>query len=921
MERLYLLDAYALIYRAYYALIRSPRVNSKGENTSAVYGFVTTLEELLREAPEYVAVAFDPGGKTFRHEAYPAYKAQREATPEDIRSSVPIIKDVLRAYRIPAIEVQGYEADDVIGTLAKQAAHAGLEVRMVTPDKDYAQLVEPHILMQRPSRGASPWELLGPAEVEAKYGLDSPAQVIDYLALTGDASDNVPGCPGVGPKTAAKLLREYGSVEGLLAATDSLKGSLKTRVAENAEQIRFSKFLTTIRTDVPLALDLPALRRQEADVAKLSQLFAALEFRTLLARLRGRGDALPHPEPTLFDALPPSAAASTPEAGSQSLAAYDSSVARYHLVETEEERRALAERLLACPTVSLDTETTSTDALAAKLVGLSFAREAGEAWYVPVPQDEAEARRIVGLFRPIYENPTVLKVGQNLKYDLTVLASYGVRLAPPMYDTMLAHYVVQPELRHNMDDMAEHYLHYRTIHIEDILGPKGRGQKNMADLAPQDVYAYACEDADVTLRLKHPLDEALEASGTTHVFRDMEMPLMPVLAQMERHGVRVDTQALAAVGQDFNARLQQVEAEIYALAGHPFLVTSPRQVGDVLFGELHLTEGARKTKGGQFSTSEEVLEKLRSRHPIVQKILDYRALKKLLSTYVEALPRLVNPATGHIHTSFNQAVTATGRLSSSNPNLQNIPVRGEDGREIRRAFIPEEGEVFLSADYSQIELRIMAHLSQDAHLLEAFRSGKDVHAATAARIFHKDLADVTRDERRKAKTANFGIIYGISAFGLAERMGVPRAEARQLIESYFETYPGVRAYITSAVEQAHAKGYIETAFGRRRYLPDINSRNATVRGYAERNAVNAPIQGTAADIIKLAMVAIARRLEERHLRTSMILQVHDELNFSVPPAELDEVRALVVEEMERAFPMSVPLIAECGTGANWLEAH
>lgn len=921
MERLYLLDAYALIYRAYYALIRSPRVNSKGENTSAVYGFVTTLEELLREAPDYVAVAFDPGGKTFRHEAYPAYKAQREATPEDIRRAVPIIKDVLQAYRIPVVEVPGFEADDVIGTLSKQAARAGLEVRMVTPDKDYAQLVEPHILMQRPARGSTPWELLGPAEVEAKYGLNSPAQVIDYLALTGDASDNVPGCPGVGPKTAAKLLREYGSVEALLAATDTLKGSLKTRVAENAEQIRFSKFLTTIRIDVPLTLDLPTLRRREPDVAKLSQLFSALEFRTLLARLGGGRAALSHAEPSLFDALPPAAPAATPEAAATPLATYDSSAARYHLVETEEARGALAAQLAAAPTVSLDTETTSTDALAAKLVGLSFALEAGEAWYVPIPQDEDEARRIVGLFRSIYESPTIMKVGQNLKYDLTVLASYGVRLAAPMYDTMLAHYVVQPELRHNMDDMAEHYLHYRTIHIEELLGPKGRGQKNMADLAPQDVYAYACEDADITLRLMQPLTAELEATGTTHVFRDMEMPLMPVLAGMERHGVRVDTQALAAVGQDFNARLQQVEAEIYALAGHSFLVSSPRQVGEVLFGELHLTEGARKTKGGQFSTSEEVLEKLRPRHPIVQKILDYRALKKLLSTYVEALPRLVNPATGHIHTSFNQAVTATGRLSSSNPNLQNIPVRGEDGREIRRAFIPEEGEVFLSADYSQIELRIMAHLSQDAHLLEAFRSGKDVHAATAARIFHKDIADVTRDERRKAKTANFGIIYGISAFGLAERMGVPRAEARELIESYFKTYPGVRAYIDRAVEQAREKGYIETAFGRRRYLPDINSRNATVRGYAERNAVNAPIQGTAADIIKLAMVAIAKRIKERHLRASMILQVHDELNFSVPPAELDEVRTLVVGEMERAFPMSVPLVAECGTGANWLEAH
>ena len=922
MERLYLLDAYALIYRAYYALIRSPRLNAKGENLSAVYGFVNTLEDVLRKgSPDYIGIAFDPAGRTFRHEAYPAYKAQREATPEDIRRAVPLIKSLIRAYRIPILEVEGFEADDVIGTVARLAAGQGLEVRMITPDKDYAQLVAPGIIMCRPGHGAAPMEELDEAAVCAKYALERPAQVIDLLGLMGDAADNIPGCPGVGEKTAQKLLARFGSIEGLLEHRDELTGALAKKVADNAEQIRFSKFLATIRTDVPLTLSLDDLRRQEPDLAELRRQFEELGFRSFLQRYAPDASAAAESRPrqaSLFDALPDNGEEQAVQTSLKTLADVDH---EYHLIERLDDAAELCTFLLTNSTVSVDTETTSTDAVAARLVGMSFAVAGGRAWYVAVPRETAQAQQFVDLFRPLYESTHILKVGQNLKYDLNVLARYGVELRAPMFDTMLAHYVVQPELRHNMDYLAEVYLGYRTIHIEELIGPKGKAQKNMADLPPADVYAYACEDADVTLRLMAPLEAEMERGGVTAVFRDIEMPLMPVLARMERNGVRLDTDALAETGRLFKSRMEQLEAEIYQLAGHPFSITSPRQVGVVLFDELRLSERARKTKGGQYSTSEEVLESLRTRHPIVEKILAHRGLKKLLGTYVDALPRLVNPETGHIHTSFNQAVTATGRLSSSNPNLQNIPVRGDDGREIRKAFVPEPGCIFFSADYSQIELRIMAHLSGDEHLIQDFREGKDIHAATAARIFKKPLEAITRDERRKAKTANFGIIYGISAFGLAERMEVSRTEAKELIDNYFATYPKVRDYMRESVEQARRRGYIETLFHRRRYLPDINSANAVVRGYAERNAVNAPIQGTAADIIKRAMVGIDRRLSEEKLRSKMILQVHDELNFSVLPEELDRVRRIVVEEMEGACALSVPLLADCGEGRNWLEAH
>lgn len=921
MKKFYLLDAYALIYRAYYGLIRSPRINSKGQNTSAIFGFLTTLNEVLqKEQPDLLAIGFDPAGHTFRHELFPEYKAQREATPEDIKRAVPIIKDLIKAYRIPILEVPGFEADDVIGTMAKAAVREGYEVRMITPDKDYAQLVEPNLLMQRPGHGNAPWEILGPQEVCEKYGLQSPLQVIDYLALMGDAADNIPGCLGVGPKTATTLLQQFGSCEDIIAHSSELKGAVRKKIEEHVDEIKLSKVLTTIKTDVPLQYDFEQFKIEEPDKEALRQIFTELEFRSFLTKLDGpqKSSKSAPVELSLFGSE------STEDKGNDSerlFSRLENLSYKYKLIENETEAKELADFLLTNEIFSLDTETTSIEALDAKLVGLSFSTEDFRAWYVPVSRETEKAKKILEIFRPVYENPKILKVGQNLKYDLTVLANYGIHLSGPLFDTMLAHYLIQPELRHNMDYLAEIYLNYKTIHIEELIGPKGRGQKNMGDLEPKDIYKYACEDADVTLRLMKPLAEELRKNSLEEVFQNIEMPLMPVLARMERNGVVLDTETLKEVENDFTARLQTLEKDIYELAGHEFTINSPRQVGEVLFGELKLSEKVKKTKSGQYSTSEEVLRDLHSKHPIVQKILDYRGLKKLLSTYVEALPKLINPATGHIHTSFNQAVTATGRLSSSNPNLQNIPVRGEDGREIRKAFIPEEGEIFFSADYSQIELRIMAHLSGDEHMIEAFNAGHDVHAATAARIFHKDIKDISKDERRKAKTANFGIIYGISAFGLAERMDVSRTEAKELIDSYFEMYPKIKDYISKAVDTAREKGYIETEFGRRRYLPDINSRNAVVRGYAERNAVNAPIQGTAADIIKIAMIRVQQRLDAEGCKARMMLQVHDELNFSVPTDEFDKVKRIVIEEMQGAYKMSVPLEADCGEGKNWLEAH
>lgn len=922
MPKLFLLDAYALIYRAYYALIKSPRVNSKGLNTSAIMGFVNTLEEVLtKENPTHIGVAFDPAGPTFRHEAYPEYKAQREETPEAIRLSVPYIKQILEAYNIPILEVAGYEADDVIGTLAKKAGAMGIETYMMTPDKDYGQLVSSNVFMYRPKFGDKEFEVMGPDEVMNKYGLSSPLQVIDMLGLMGDAADNIPGCPGVGEKTAVKLISQYGSIENLLEHKGDLKGALKTKIETNEEGIVFSKFLATIKTDVPIELDMPLLERKKIDEQKLRSLFEELEFRTLINRILNKDKKVSNQPSLQGDLFAVKSTEGKEEPVSSNLKTLNDIEYDYQLVDTEEKMNELCGKIFTSSAVSVDTETTSTDAMKAELVGLSFSIEENKAFYVPIPSERDEALKIVNIFKGVYESPDLMKIGQNIKYDIIVLANYGVKFNGPIFDTMIAHYVLQPELRHNMDYMAEVYLNYKTIHIDELIGPKGKGQKNMRSLSPSEVYKYASEDADVTLKLKNIFEVELKKNGLYSLFEEIEMPLVPVLARMEMNGVRVDTESLAETSRQFAERMSTIEKEIHEMAGMDFNISSPKQVGEVLFDKLKIVDKAKKTKTGQYVTSEDVLQNLKSRHPIVEKILDYRGYKKLLSTYVDSLPQLINPKTGHIHTSYNQAVTSTGRLSSSDPNLQNIPIRDENGKEVRKAFIPDDGCEFFSADYSQIELRIMAHLSQDENMIEAFTQGYDIHAATAAKIYKIPIEEVTADQRRKAKTANFGIIYGITVFGLAERMEVSRAEAKELIDGYFATYPKVREYMDRSIQMARERGYTETMFSRRCMLPDINSHNAVVRGYAERNAINTPIQGSAADIIKIAMVRIDRRMQAENMRSKMILQVHDELNFSVFPEEKERLQKMVVEEMESACQMSVPLIADCGWGKNWLEAH
>lgn len=923
MEKLFLLDAYALIYRAYYALIKSPRINSKGFNTSAILGFVNTLEDVLKkENPTHIGIAFDPAGPTFRHEAYPEYKAQREETPEVIRLSVPIIKDIIRAYRIPILEVPGYEADDVIGTLATEAGKRGITTYMMTPDKDYGQLVGENVFMYRPRHNDKAFEVMGVEEVKNKYAIQSPLQVIDLLGLMGDASDNIPGCPGVGEKTAQKLIAQFGNIENLLAHTDQLKGALRTKVEENRKQIEFSRFLATIKTDVPLPLDMDALKRESPDEEELRKIFQELEFRTLLERIfKEKPKETPAATPGQGDLFGFFTPETTSEPEKTNLATLHTLNCNYQLVDNEEKLSQLLQNIVTQSVLSLDTETTSTDPIRAELVGMSFSYAENQAFYVPVPADRSEAQKIVDRFRPVFENREIMKVGQNIKYDMLVLANYGVQLQGPLFDTMVAHYVLQPELHHNMDYLAEIYLNYQTIHIEELIGPKGKNQGNMRDLPPASVYEYACEDADVTLKLKNKLEKELDENNVRKLFEEIEMPLIPVLAYMERNGVRIDTEALKETSRHFTLRMKQIEEEVYQLAGTEFNIASPKQVGEVLFDRLKIVEKAKKTKTGQYVTSEEVLESLRGKHEVVGKILEHRGLKKLLGTYIDALPQLINPETGRIHTSFNQTVTATGRLSSSNPNLQNIPIRNEDGKEIRKAFIPDDGCIFFSADYSQIELRIMAHLSGDPHMIEAFQKGQDIHAATASKIYKVPLEEVTREQRSKAKTANFGIIYGISVFGLAERLNVDRKEAKELIDGYFENYPHVKEYMNESIRIARERGYIETIFKRKRYLPDINSRNAVVRGYAERNAINAPIQGSAADIIKVAMVRIYQRFLKEGIQSKMILQVHDELNFSVLPEEQEKVKQIVIEEMESAYKMKAPLLADSGWGQNWLEAH
>ncbi len=921
MAKLFLLDAYALIYRSYYAFIRNPRINSKGLNTSAIMGFCNTLHEVItKEHPDYIGVAFDHG-KTFRHEAYPEYKAQREETPEDIKASVPIIKDILSGYHIPILQVDGYEADDVIGTVATKAGANGIETYMLTPDKDYGQLIKPNVYMYRPRHGGG-YDVIGEKEVEEKYGIATPLQVIDLLALMGDSADNFPGCPGVGEKTAVKLINQFGSVNNLLANTDKLKGKMKEKVEGAVDDIKMSYFLATIKTDVPMAdLKLDDLKLVDPDVEKLDKIFTDLEFKTLKNKFLNKPSEKKKSANLQLDLF-----ANLPDDGSEvekneNFESLKTTPHKYELIETEEEAKKVCDYLLTKEIVSLDTETTSTHPIDAELVGLSFSVKENEAFYVAIPVNREEALKLVNIFKPIYESDKILKVGQNIKYDMEVLHNYNINVQMPMFDTMIAHYLINPELHHNMDYMAETLLHYKTIHIEELIGPKGKKQKSMRDLDPKDVYEYAAEDADVTLKLKNVLESRLKEVNAEKLFWDMEMPLVPVLADMETTGVCLDTDSLKETSELFTKRMETLEKEIYEEAGEKFNISSPKQVGDILFGKMQLVDKPKKTRTGQYVTSEEVLQQLRGKAPIVANILDYRGLKKLLGTYVDTLPKLINPRTGHIHTSFNQTITATGRLSSSDPNLQNIPVRDDDGKEIRKCFIPEQGCLFFSADYSQIELRIMAHLSGDENMIEAFREGFDIHRATAAKIWHEPMNEVSDAQRKKAKQANFGIIYGITTYGLAQRMEIPNSEARQLIDDYFKTFPKVHAYMEKAKEEARQKGYAETLFGRRRYLPDINSHNATVRGFAERNAINAPIQGSEADIIKVAMIRIWRRFKAEGIRSKMILQVHDELNFSVFPEEKERVQQIVLEEMQGAYKLSVPLTADAGWGKNWLEAH
>jgi len=921
MQKLFLLDAYALIYRSYYAFIKNPRINSKGMNTSAIIGFCNTLNEVLqKEQPSHIGVAFDPHGPTFRSEAFPEYKAQREETPEDIRKAIPIIKDILKAYNIPILQVDGYEADDVIGTLAKKADSIGVRTYMLTPDKDYGQLVTENVSIYRPRHGGG-YEVMGPKEVTEKYGIPSTDQVIDLLALMGDSADNFPGCPGVGEKTAVKLINEFGSVSQLIERSSEIKGKLREKVEEHVEDIKMSYFLATIKTDVPIDLNMDALKLVDPNEEELGKLFTELEFKSLADRILKKPQKAQIPvngQLDLFAEFPADGAKLSENSSFESL---KTTKHDYKLVDNEEDLLKLRDYFLTNEILSLDTETTSTNPIDAELVGLSFAVKEFEAFYVPIPAHREEALRIVNIFKEVYENTKILKIGQNLKYDLEVLRNYDIELKGRMWDTMIAHYLIQPELHHNMDYMAEIYLNYQTIHIDELIGPKGKSQRSMRDLLPSQVYEYAAEDADITLRLKNKLEPELKKYDCEDLFYNIEMPLMPVLAEMEMNGVCLDTESLKETSTILTNRMLEIEQRIYELAGGQFNIASPKQVGEILFDKLKIVEKAKKTKTGQYVTSEEVLQQLKNKHEIVSDILEHRGLKKLIGTYIDALPKLINPRTGHIHTSFNQTITATGRLSSSDPNLQNIPIRGEDGKEIRKAFIPEPGCLFFSADYSQIELRVMAHLSKDPQMIEVFREGKDLHAATAANIYKKPIEEVTRDERTKSKRANFGIIYGITVFGLAERLDIPREEAKMLIDGYFQTFPQVHDYMEKSKEIARQQGYVTTLFGRRRYLPDINSHNATVRGFAERNAINAPIQGTAADIIKVAMIRIFNRFKAEGIRSKMILQVHDELNFSVYPEEKESVEKIVLEEMQSAITLAVPLVADSGFGQNWLEAH
>jgi DNA polymerase-1 len=925
--KLLLIDAYALIYRSYYAFIKTPRINSKGKNTSAIFGFINILEDVLkRENPTHIAVGFDPPTPTFRHDIYEQYKAQREETPEVIRESVPVIKKIIEAYNIPIVEVPRYEADDVIGTIAKQVAKQDFDVYMMTPDKDYGQLVSDHIFVYRPKFGGG-YEIMGVKEVIEKFSINSIEQVTDILGLMGDSADNIPGCPGIGEKTAAKLLYEFGSIENILSNTHKLKGSIKNKIQNNVEQIRFSKFLATIITDVPLTFHVENCTVKKPNKEKLIEIYTELEFRNFINKLTNEKKT-PASKASIQTSLfaqfeiEEENTAST-DVEKPSMNNLTSTPHSYYIADSEEKYVNLTNILSTKQAFAFDTETDGINPLTARLVGMSFAFKENEAWYVPVPDDQQKALEILSYFSPtLLENPQIIKIGQNIKFDILVLRKYGVHVAGPLFDTMIAHYILNPELHHGMDYLAETYLKYNTIHISELIGLKGKKQITMRDVPLEKISEYAAEDADITLKLKHLFEPELKKQGLESLFYDMEMPLVYVLGDMEEAGVKLDIVALKQSSETLTSELTKLKTEIFNLAGAEFNINSTKQVGEILFERLKIEDKAKKTKNGSYSTSEDILEKLRSKHPIAGKLLEYRSIKKLLSSYIDTLPELINPETDKIHTSFNQTVTSTGRLSSTNPNLQNIPIRDELGREIRKAFIPDNDDcIFFSADYSQIELRIMAHLSEDENMIAAFRSNRDIHSITAAKIYGIDIKDVNKDMRRKAKTANFGIIYGISVFGLAERLAIPRSEAKELIDGYFFNYPRVKEYMDKIILAAKEKGYVETIFKRKRFLPDIYSNNAIVRGYAERNAINAPIQGSAADIIKMAMIRIRRRFEAEGLKSKMILQVHDELNFNVYKDETETVQQIVIHEMENVVSLHVPLIADYGKGCNWLEAH
>ena len=920
MEKLFLLDAYALIYRGYYALIRNPRVTSKGFNTSAIFGFVNTLEEILnKEHPDFIGVAFDPSSPTFRHEAYPAYKAQRESTPEDIKKSVPIIKDIISAYNIPIMEVNGYEADDVIGTLACKAEQAGMRTFMVTPDKDYGQLVTENIMQWRPEQGGG--TLLGEKEIKEKYGISETKQVIDILGLMGDTADNIPGCPGVGEKTAKTLIEKYGSIEEIYNHIDELKGKLKERMTNNKEQVLFSKFLVTIKKDVPITFEPEKLKRKNCDKEALRSIFEKLEFRTFIKKICGEEEKAPKQTVRQLDFFDVFQDKTPKESFQANPEGVKIGTKQYETIENQKETDEILAKICVQKNFAFSIATTTLNAIDAEITGFSIALEPGKAFFIPCEGNDRSPIEIIRKFKKVLEDLNIGKTGSDLKFIQLVLSHYKICMRGQLFDTTIAHYVIQPELKHNLGYLSEIYLKQAGMTLENFFGVHWMEERNMRMLPDEVLKDFMCEQADFALRLKPMLITELERLGEKDLFEEIEMPLVSVLAEIENNGVLIDRNSLRETSRQFTMRMNEYEQKVYQLSGKEFNLSSPRQVGDVLFGEMHLLEKPKKTKSGQYVTSEAVLEELRTSAPVVDYLLKYRGIKKLLTTYVNALPTLVNGRTGHIHTSFNQAVTATGRLSSSNPNLQNIPVRGEDGKDIRKVFIPEPGCEFLSADYSQIELRVMAYLSGDHHLIEAFQNGYDIHAATAAIVYHKDIGDVTTDERRKAKTANFGIIYGITVFGLAQRIGISRTEAKELIDNYFRTFPGVQDFMHTSIEKAREKGYVETIYNRRRYLPDINSRNSVVRGYAERNAINAPIQGSAADIIKVAMIRISQRFHEEQIRSKMILQVHDELNFSVFPEEKEKVSHIVKTEMENAYQMQVPLVAELGWGKNWLEAH